>query len=139
MPTEDELLRLYREALESAALWEHRADGYRVMLEGLRMVRGDDLAAAKETVVAQRIDSLDDPPANREEAILRIMRTDPERPWSPAMVHTRLISHGWAPRGAEHPARTVAATMSRMRAKGLLVRETKGMYLLPPALTTGGT
>lgn len=140
MPTEEQLLRFYREALENAALWQHRADGYRVMLEGLKMVRGDDLGTARESAVVEKIEALDDPPRNREEAILRIMRTDADRPWTPLMVYERLIANGWGPQDAENPLQTIGATMSRMLRKGYLVRKVKGSYRLPPpALTTGGT
>lgn len=136
MPTEHELLKQYRGALEKAALWQHKADGFRVMLEGLKMVQGDDLAkpVPNEAEVVEELEG----PLSTPDAILRVMRQMPHRAWTPHEVWKRLAQHGWGPVNAAHPVQTVGATMSRMYRRGELTRSEKGVYGLP-ALTTGGT
>lgn len=70
--------------------------------------------------------------ASMSAGIVDIMRADPGKLWSADDVLQALVERGQGPQGLT-PRNSVAATLSRMHAQGIVDRPSSGYYVLPPA------
>lgn len=80
---------------------------------------------------------LDGPaPSSKAEAVLRVLGSESNRPWSTPEVAAVMVGRGWA-EDPESELASLAATLSRLHAERKIHRPARGKYQLSPASIGG--